>query len=60
MSYVLVVFLYAGAMSGGDSVALTNVPGFKSEASCVAAGKLAVNMTRATLKDGKFVCLKQD
>lgn len=39
MSYVLVVFLYAGAMSGGDSVALTNVPGFKSEASCVAAGK---------------------
>jgi hypothetical protein len=59
MSYVLVLFLYAGSFSKGDSVAITNVPGFKSEASCVAAGKAAVVLVKNTLKEGRFVCLKQ-
>jgi hypothetical protein len=60
MSYVLVLFLYAGAFSKGDSVSITNVPGFKSEASCVAAGKSGVGLVKDTLKEGRFVCLKQE
>jgi hypothetical protein len=60
MSYVLVLFVYAGVLSKGDSVALTNVPGFKSEVLCEEAGKSSVNLAKGTYKDAKFVCLKQE
>lgn len=60
MSYVLVLFLYAGTFSSGDSVALTNIGGFKTEQSCISAGKQAMSLPKGTMKEGKFVCLKQD
>jgi hypothetical protein len=60
MSYILVIFLYAGTFSKGDSVAVTNIPGFKSETYCTAAGKAALDLAKGTIKEGKFVCLKQE
>ena len=38
MSWILVLFVHAGIMSDKDSMAMTSVPGFKTEASCQAAG----------------------
>lgn len=60
MTWVLILFVHAGAMSNADSMALTNVTGFKSEAACVAAGNVAKTVTSGTVKAAKFVCLKQD
>ena len=60
MTWVLVLFLHAGMLSEKDSMALTTVPGFKTEASCVAAGKQSEALGKRTTKEVKFVCLKQD
>jgi hypothetical protein len=60
MSYVLVLFLHAGMMSEKDSMALTTVPGFKTEAACLAAGKQSESLGKRTTKEVRFVCLKQE
>jgi len=61
IEYTLILFLYAGMLSNSDSVALTNIPGFKSEAACETAGKQAVSgLSGGTLKSGKFVCVKSE
>ena len=60
MTYVLVLFLHAGMLSEKDSMALTTVPGFKSEAACLAAGKQSEALGKRTTKEVRFVCLKQD
>lgn len=60
MSYVLVLFLHAGMLSQKDSMALTTVPGFKTEAACMAAGRASEDLGKRTTKEVKFVCLKQD
>lgn len=60
MTWVLVLFLHAGAMSNADSMALTTVPGFKTEVSCQLAGKQSEALGKRTTKEVKFVCLKQD
>ncbi len=60
MSWVLVLFVHAGMLSGKDSMALTSVSGFKTEAACQAAGKASEALTKGTTKDTRFVCVKQD
>lgn len=60
MSYVLVLFLHAGMLSEKDSMALTTVPGFRTESACVAAGKASEVLGKRTTKEVKFVCLKQE
>ena len=60
MTWVLVLFLHAGMLSDKDSMALTTVPGFKTEAACLAAGKQSEVLAKRTTKEVKFVCLKQD
>ena len=60
MTWILVLFVHAGAMSNADSMALTNMPGFKTQASCMAAGEAAKSITSGTVKAAKFVCLKQE
>jgi hypothetical protein len=60
MSWVLVLFVHAGILSGKDSMAITNVSGFKTEASCQAAGKASEALTKTTTKETRFVCLKQE
>ncbi len=60
MTWVLVLFLHAGMLSEKDSMALTNVPSFKTEAACLAAGKQSEVLAKRTTKEVKFVCLKQE
>lgn len=60
MNWVLVLFLHAGMLSEKDSMALTTVPGFKSEAACLVAGKQSEALGKRTTKEVKFVCLKQE
>ena len=59
-TYILVLFLHAGILSEKDSMAVTHIPGFKSEASCLAAAKQSMVLGQRTTKEVKFVCLKQD
>jgi len=61
MEFTLILFLYAGVLSNSDSVALTNVQGFRTVAACEAAGKAAVReLSGGTFKDGRFVCVKSE
>jgi hypothetical protein len=57
--WVLILYIYANALAKGDSVALTNVPGFKSQAGCVAAGKQADDLASLSFKTVKFICVQQ-
>lgn len=59
MSYILVLYIYAGAFAKGDSVTLATVPGFKTEAECIAAGQKSAPLVKDSAKDLRFVCLKQ-
>lgn len=59
-TWILILFVHAGMMSDKDSMGITNVPGFKTEAACIAAGKASDALVKRTTKDIKFVCVKQD
>ena len=60
MSWTLVIYVYAGVLAQGDSVALTQLPGFKTEQSCVAAGNTAKPLVSGSAKTIRFVCIKQE
>lgn len=60
MTWILVLFVHAGMLSDKDSMAITSVQGFKSEAACIAAGKASEGLTKGTTKSTRFVCVKQD
>ena len=57
MEYVLVLYIYAGAMAQGDSVALTHIP-MSTEQACKAAGEASNGLVRATTKNVRYVCVK--
>lgn len=58
MIWTLILFAHAGIMSDKDSMALTNVSGFKSEQTCVVAGEQAKKMSSATTKVIKYTCVQ--
>ena len=60
MNWILILFVHAGALSNADSMALTLVPGFRNEAACQAAGRASEALTKATTKNTRWVCVKQD
>ena len=60
MNWTLVLYIYAGALASGDSVSLLNVPGFKTEQSCIAAGTAAKPLVRGSTKELRYVCIKQE
>jgi hypothetical protein len=60
MSWVLILFVHAGMLSEKDSMAITTVSGFKSEAVCMTAGKQSEALVKRTTKEVRFVCVKQD
>lgn len=60
MTWILVLFVHAGMLSEKDSMALTSVTGFKTEAACVTAGKQSEALTKRTTKEVRFVCVKQE
>lgn len=60
MTWILVLFVHAGTLSNADSMAITNVPGFKTEAACQSAGVAAESLAKRTTKEIRYVCVKQE
>lgn len=56
--WILIVYAFAGGMSGTDSVALTTVGSFKTEQICMVAGDKAKTMARGTLKEIRYTCVR--
>jgi hypothetical protein len=59
MNWVLILYIYAGGFAKGDSVTLTSVPGFSSQSACQVAGNAAAPLVANSVKELRFVCLKQ-
>jgi hypothetical protein len=57
MDWVMILYIYAGAMASGDSVALTHVP-MSTEQACKAAGEASNGLVRSTTKNVRYVCVK--
>lgn len=57
--YTLILLVYAGMFSSGDSVAVTNVTNFSTLDACRSAGKQAEFLVKGTKKETSFVCVKQ-
>lgn len=57
MVWVLILFAHASILSDHDSMALTNVVGFKSQAECQLAGEQAKKMATTTTKVIKYTCV---
>jgi hypothetical protein len=60
MSWTLVIYIYAGMLAQGDSVALTHIQGFKTEAQCEAAGAGVKPLVKGSFKEVRHVCIKQE
>ena len=60
MSWTLVIYIYAGVLARGDSVAITYIPHFKSEAHCAAAGNVTKPLVKDSAKELRFVCLRTE
>ena len=58
MLWTLILFAHVGMMSDKDSMALTSVPGFRTQQECVAAGKTAEKMSTGTTKVIKYTCVE--
>lgn len=59
MEWTLVIFIYAGMLAKGDSVALQTLPGWTSKATCEQAGRELDPLVRTTTKELRFVCVKR-
>lgn len=57
MSFALVIYIYAGMLARGDSVAVYSIPMRTMEA-CQREGKKAEVLVSASAKEYRFVCLK--
>jgi hypothetical protein len=56
--WMLIIYAFSGGMSGSDSVALTTVGSFQNEQSCIIAGDKTKTMSRGTLKEIRYTCVK--
>ena len=59
MTWVLVMYIYAGVWAKGDSVALHSIEGFSSQAACQQAGEAAKGFVKETSKEYRFVCVQK-
>lgn len=59
MTWILIIFIHASFLSESDSMTMTSVPGFSTQAECQAAGKLTEKLTSGTKKATVFVCVPQ-
>jgi hypothetical protein len=57
--FILILFFHVGPMGDGNSNTTTNIPGFESEAECIAAGRKAGEITKGTTKTLEFTCVTQ-
>lgn len=58
VSWVLVIYIFAGPMAKGDNVTITNIGGFHSPESCEAAGQQSQKLTENSLKLSRFLCVE--
>lgn len=56
--WTLIIFIYAGVLSSGDSVSQTTVPGFTTEVLCKQAASQLPKLVEFTKKDVRTVCVK--
>ena len=56
--WILIIYAFAGGMSGTDSVALVNAGAYNSEKICITAGDQAKRMSSGTLKEIRYTCLR--
>jgi hypothetical protein len=56
--YTLIIYIFAGMLANGDSVAITNVPGFQTQSACEAAGKQTQSFVKGSAKEHRYVCVK--
>jgi hypothetical protein len=57
MTWVLVIYIYAGAMAQGDSVTVTTVP-MQTQEACETAGNQLGDLVSSTTKVVRFICIK--
>jgi len=57
MEWILILCMYAGMLSKGDSVALTNIHGFATEQECIQAGNKSKKLAEGTFKEVRFICV---
>lgn len=57
--WVLILFIHAGVLSGKDSMALTAIGKFQSEAACKAAGAKTDTLVTLTTKQNRYVCVER-
>lgn len=57
-TWVLIIYIYAGAAAQGDSVTLTTVTGFTSQQTCDAAAKTALDLTQLSTKVTRTRCVE--
>lgn len=58
MTWALVMYIYAGMLAKGDSVALTTIDGFATQAECQAAGNNSRQLVAGSAKELRFVCIQ--
>lgn len=55
--FYLVIYIYAGMLAKGDSVAMVSIPQPTLQA-CQEAGKQSERLVSGSAKDLRFVCIK--
>ena len=56
--WTLVIYIYAGMMADGDSVALTHVDGLRSQQECKAAGEAGKSLVSGSKKEYRYLCVQ--
>ncbi len=57
MEYVLVLYVYAGMLSKGDSVALTRIDTYQTAEACREAAMVAEPLVKGTFKELRYACI---
>ena len=56
-AFYLVIYIYAGGLARGDSVALVSVPQ-PTLAACQVSGEAAKSLVASSAKEMRFICVK--
>jgi hypothetical protein len=56
--WVLIIYIYAGPWAKGDSVALTQISGFTSQAVCEVAANKASSLPENSAKLFRYSCVE--
>lgn len=58
MTWVLILYIYAGAFAKGDSVTLHSVA-MPTKAACEREGQRAQSLVQGSYKELRYVCMEQ-